>query len=73
MDGLRSLRVDGLSRVRHRRGTQPRGLSHGRGTLTYQLGSSRAILPKVELRCSLMSLSAAKSLARMPVAGVLQD
>ena len=41
--------------------------------LTYQLGSSRAILPKVELRCSLMSLSAAKSLARMPVVGVLLD
>ena len=48
-------------------------MSHGWGTLSYQLGSSRAILPKVELRCSLMSLSAAKSLARMPVAGVLQD
>ena len=32
----------------------------------------RAILPKVELRCSLMSLSAAKSLARMSVVGVLQ-
>ena len=49
-----------------------RRLSHGsrrlsHGTLTCQHGSSRAILPKVELRCSLMSASAAKSAARMPV------
>ena len=44
-----------------------RRLSHG--TRTSQHSSLRAILPKVELRCSLMSASAAKSAARMPLGG----